>query len=619
MRYIGNKTKLLLEIDKLLEKKGLKKQGLIFCDLFCGTATVSNFYNGYYKIVANDILDFSRDMAYGLLMSNDLKFENLGFDPFEYFENSNTNDYNNGFCYNTFSPKAKRQYFSEENAKYIDFIRDKIDEWYNSSIISLSEKRYLIMCLIEAVSKVSNVAGVYSAFLKIWDPRAIKKMKYEKIDVKDTPYVNSVYCSDSNILINKINGDILYIDPPYTPTQYNSQYHVLETISRNDSPSVHGIGAHRDNDRLSKWCKKGSVEFAFEELIHKANFKHIVFSYSDKGLMSLDFIESVLKRYAKPNTYEFKKIDFVKYKNTRSVNRERLNGTEKKKHYEYLFYIEKAENPKFISPLNYIGGKYDVVDLIKDNLPQNYNKVYDLFGGGSTVGINISHSIIYNDINEYVSSLLKFLSDTPPDVIYKDINRIIKKYGLQKSDKVAYNKLREAYNANKNNLYLYLLICYGFEHQIRFNSKHMFNNPCGNSGFNDKMYEKLISYYLVCNDLNIEFNSGSYEKYFDKIGINDFVYLDPPYLNNNGAYQDGKRGFNGWDEQQENELLKFIEKLNKSKIRFMLSNYLNHSNVRNDSLISWACKNSFRVVVNDKLTKRNRQNRTEILVMNYDN
>lgn len=618
MRYIGNKAKLLDEIDKLLEKKNLKKQGLTFCDIFSGTATVGNYYNGFFNIIANDLLDFSYEYSRGILLGYKSKFKKLGFNPFEYFEKIDYSNYTKGFCYNTFSPNGGRQYFSDDNAKYIDFIRDTIDEWYVNKKISSEEKSYLIMCLLESISKVSNVAGVYSAYLKIWDPRATKKMKFEQIEVKDTKYENKIYCKDANDLINDISGDILYIDPPYTPTQYNSQYHVLETIVRNDNPEVHGVGAHRNNDRLSKWCKKGEVEFEFEKLIKNAKFKYILFSYSDKGLMSPKFIESVMKRYGKNETYVFKKINFVKYKSTRAVNKEIKEKTKDKNHYEYLFFIEKTDKPKYISPLNYIGGKFNTLDLILDNLPNKYNSCYDLFGGGSTVSINLkSKSITYNEINTYVVELLKYLSKENPVDTYKNIQKYIKSYKLEKGNKEAYYKLREDYNKNKNTLLLYLLICFGFEHQIRFNSKFEFNNPCGNSGFNDEMYEKLLSFYLICNEKKIKFNIGSFDEYKNKIKKGDFIYLDPPYLGNDGVYQDGKRGFEGWTEKHEEKLYQFMEYINSIEAFFMLSNYSEHSKSNNKKLNDWVKKNKFKIIEDSKITKRNRTNRKEIIVINY--
>lgn len=618
MRYIGNKAKLLKEIDNLLEEKELKKEGLIFCDIFSGTATVGDYFNGFYQIISNDFLDFSYEFSKGVLLGYKANFKKLGFNPFDYFKNIDYSNYTKGFCFNTFSPNGGRQYFSDNNAKYIDFIRDTIDKWYFEKRISSEEKSYLIMCLLESVSKVSNVAGVYSAYLKKWDPRALKKMNFEPISVKKTKYNNEVYCNDANDLIKKVEGDILYLDPPYTPTQYNSQYHVLETIVRNDAPKTHGVGAHRDNDRLSKWCKKGEVEVEFEKIIKDAHFKYILLSYSDKGIMSPKFIEAVMKRYGKAETFVFKKINFVKYKSTRAVNKEIKDKSKNKEHYEYMFFIEKNDSPKYISPLNYIGGKYNALDLILNNLPQRYNFCYDLFGGGATVSINLNaKKIIYNDINTYVVELLKYFSKNDPADTYKIIQKYIKKYKLEKENKEAYYKLREDYNNNKSPILLYLLICFGFEHQIRFNSKFEFNNPCGNSSFNDEMYEKLISFYLICNEIKIDFKSGSFEKYKECIKKEDFIYLDPPYLGNDGVYQDGKRGFGGWTDIDEEKLYEFMEYIDSIGAFFMLSNYSEHTKCVNTKLNAWIKKNNFRVIENSKITKRNRTNRKEIIVINY--
>jgi len=581
------------------------------------------FYRYEIKEVGSEeVLYLYLTMAYefskGKLLGYKATFATLGFNPFEYFEKIDCSNYIKGFCYNHFSPNGGRQYFNDENAKYIDFIRQTIDDWYLNNKITSNEKSYLLMCLLEAISKISNVAGVYSAYLKKWDPRAVKKMNFIPIEVKKTQFENKIYCKDSNDLINYISGDILYLDPPYTSTQYNSQYHVLETIIRNDNPKTHGVGAHRDNDRLSKWCKKGEVEFEFEELIKTANFKYILFSYSDKGIMSPKFIEAVLKRYGNPDTFMLKKINFVKYKSTRAVNKEIKENTNNKEHYEYLFFIEKSDYPKYISPLNYIGGKYNTLDLILNHLPNKYNNCYDLFGGGATVSLNLNaNKIIYNEINSYVVDLLNYLSKNHPADIYKNIKKVTRKFKLEKGNKDAYYKLRENYNNNKDPLLFYLLICYGFEHQIRFNSKFEFNNPCGNSGFSEEMYEKIISYHLICNEKNIKLNCGSFESYKHDIKKDDFIYLDPPYLGNYGVYQDGKRGFEGWTDKQEEQLYSFMEYINSIGAFFMLSNYSEHTKSGNTKLNEWVKKNNFKIIEDSKIIKRNRTYRKEIIIINY--
>lgn len=626
MRYIGNKTKLLDKLEQLLSRKGLAKKGLVFCDLFAGTCTVGDYFKNNYEIIANDTLYTSYVISNAKLKYKDTFFQNLGFDPFEYFNNIDSSNYTTGFCYNTFAPTVSgRQYFSDENAKLIDLIRNTIDEWFDSKKIDENEKYYLIGSLLESVSKVSNVAGVYSAFLKIWDPRAVKKMEFIPIETYagNSKYLNEVYIEDVNDLIGKIKGDILYLDPPYTPTQYISQYHVLETIARNDNPEIHGVGAHRDNgNQISSWCKKGLVHEEFEKLISNANFKHIIFSYSDAGIMSKEYIEKVLKRYAKDGTYEFKEISFVKYKSTRAVAREIKENTANKAHYEWLFYIEKKENPKYISPLNYIGGKFEVIDLIKDNLPKKIDTFYDLFGGGGTVSLNVnSKKTVYNDINWVVRDLLEKITHDDFVQTYNYIEKSIKKYNLEKKNKESYINFRNKYNSvekgSRNPLDLYLLICYGFEHQIRFNSNMKFNNPCGNSGYNQEMLEKLVSYSNKTKKMNIVFKSMDYKKLLPDIEKNDFVYCDPPYLISCGAYNDGKRGFNGWDEKQEQELLDFLDVLNSKGIKFMLSNMSDRNKKSNTPLSNWIKKNNYRVIVNETITKRNRQDRQEIIIINY--
>lgn len=627
MRYIGNKAKLVETIDDFLKNNNIEVEGKIFCDLFSGTATVADYFQDRCHIIVNDSLYFSYAISAGKVKHNDNFFKELGFCPFDFFNSQNTDQYKKGFCYNTFAPsKSGRQYFSDENAKKIDFIRDTIDKWFKNKMINDDEKLYLIGSLIESVSKVSNVAGVYSAYLKKWDPRAVKEMSFIPIEQNKKAFFsdNKAFFEDVNDILTSLEGDILYLDPPYTPTQYISQYHTLETIAKNDKPKIHGIGAHRDNgDQISNWSKKDRVYYELAKTIKNAKFKNIVFSYSDAGIMPKEYIEKVFKRYAKKGTYNFKAYNFVKYKSTRAVNKEIRDNTKNTIHYEWLFCMEKKDSRDIVyqSPFNYIGGKKDLIPLIKKHMPKRkIDTFYDLFGGGFNVGLNIdANKIVYNDINYFVANLLKTLKEQSFQEIYNYILKAIKKYGLAKENKEAYYALRNKYNTDKakNPLDLYLLMCYGFEHQFRFNSKMEFNNPCGNSSFNDDMLEKLTSYHLRANEINVVFESRSYETFLKEIKSNDFVYVDPPYLNSTGAYNDGKRGFNGWDENQEKGLLDFLSKLDKNGVCFMLSNMRGRNNMSNDLLTQWVFKNKYKMIIDSELTKRNRQYRQEILVINY--
>ena len=614
MRYIGNKYKVLNEIDTLIKRKGLDKKGLTFFDAFAGTATVAHHYKDRYHLIANDNLYFSYVITEAKLNSKSKMFEKLGFNPFDFFNNADTSNYV-GFITKNFAPAlSERMYFSDENARFIDYIRQTINDWYTSEKITENEKYFLIASLIESVSKVANVAGVYGSYLKTWDPRAIKRMIYFPIDAE--PYVDDlaeIYNDDVLNIIKKVKGDILYLDPPYTKNQYSIQYHLLETIALYDNPILKGKTGARDMyEYTSDFSREGNVHVAFEELIANANFKHIILSYSSDGIMSKEYIESILKRYGKKETFEFVKFSYRQYKNSKAEDRDN--------HCEYLFYIEKDFQPKYASPLNFIGGKHDLIDFLKDYMPIKIDTFYDLFAGGFNVGININaNKIIYNDINFKVKELLEYITNADMKVFYKYISSTIDKFGLENENKDAYLKLREKYNntpiAKRDCRDLFLLIMFGFQQQIRFNNNLDYNNPVGQAGFNDKILDKLISFSRITKEKKVFYYSEDYEQFLDYITKDDFVYIDPPYLITLGSYNDGKRGFNGWNEKEEIRLLNFLEKLNEKHIKFMLSNVLTHKEKKNILLEEWIKKNNFKVI---SYKGKARGNRAEIIVLNYE-
>ncbi len=614
MRYIGSKVKIIDQIEALIKSLNIYKENYTFFDAFSGTATVGNHFKAHFKIIANDILYSSYVLTMAKLNPPDMKFSKLNIDPFELFNDSKKQT--KGFIYNNYSlGGSNRMYFSEENAARIDYIRTKIQEWYDLEKIDAKEYYYLIACLLESVSKVANTAGVYGAYLKTWDPRALKPMKFIKVEGEkiEGKFENEVYNERIEELINDVSGDILYLDPPYTKNQYSVQYHLLETIALYDNPEIKGITGARDTSSLtSDFSKEGNVHVAFEKIIARANFKHIIMSYSSDGIMSKDYIENVLKRHGKAETLVFKKIEYKKYLNSKAKDGE---------HYEYLFYIEKKdEEINYASPLNYIGGKADMVEFFKKNAPDNINRFIDLFGGGFNVGVNFNcEQLIYNDCNFKVKELLETFKNEDTTEIYKYLKKMIKRYGLEYGGKEAYLKIRELYNktiiTKRDPKLLYLLVLYGFQQQIRFNSLYDYNNPVGQSGFNDKIAEKLISYCRNLKEKNVSFYAMDYTNLDYLINENTFVYCDPPYLITLGSYNDGKRGFNGWNEEEEKRLLNYLETLNNRGVKFMLSNVLEHKDLKNQLLIDWIAKNNFKVI---KYDGKARNNRNEIIVVNYE-
>lgn len=112
-------------------------------------------------------------------------------------------------------------------------------------------------CLLESVSGISNTAGVYGAFLKHWDKRALKPIIFNRID-SSPGIAKNIEVLNSRIedIISDIDCDILYLDPPYTQNQYGTQYHLLETLILNDNPILSKITGSRPTTSMrSQWSK----------------------------------------------------------------------------------------------------------------------------------------------------------------------------------------------------------------------------------------------------------------------------------------------------------------------------------------------------------------------------
>lgn len=616
MRYLGNKETIVSNIKDFLKEKNILKNDYSFFDAFCGTGSVSDaLKSNYSEIIINDNLKWSTVYTSGRLLAGKCKFERLNFDPFSFFNENN--EIKKGFFYKNYSPGgSERMYFSAENAGKIDYIRDEIEFWFLNNLISNDEYNYLLASLIESISKVSNTAGVYGAYLKHWDSRALKKLEYIPVDSNYADFNKlTIFNGKIEELVGNVECDVLYLDPPYTQNQYGTQYHLLETLILNDSPNISKITGSRPTTPMrSDWSKDLKCHILLDEILSKTKAKHILFSYSSDGFMSKDFIASVMVRYGKKDSFECRNIAYKKYKNHKSKG--------EKEHFEYLFYIEKKEknNIQYESPLNYIGSKYKYIKFINEHLPSKIDSFYDLFGGGFNVGINVnSKKVIYNEYNFFVKDLINLIHDSDTYRFIMNVKKIIKKYGLEPENKDSYLRARKDYNSKsidkRDPVLLYAIILYGFQQQIRFNGSHEFNNPTGMRWFNNKVLEKLISFSRRIKEIDVSLYSCDYKSLINNVNNEDFVYLDPPYRLTTGAYNDGKRGFNGWGLNDESDLFYFCNELNSKKIRFMLSYVLEHGGKYNYELKKFVEDNGYSLIELPAVLGKNRK---EVIIINYE-
>lgn len=244
----------------------------------------------------------------------------------------------------------------------------------------------------------------------------------------------------------------------------------------------------------------------------------------------------------------------------------------------------KTNNNIYIkSPINYIGNKYRIISQIVPRFPDKISMFVDVFGGSVTVLINTeAEHYIYNDINKYVTQIFDGICSENIEDILARIDKTIKEYGLSKTNREGFEKLRSDYNNSSKNdwVVLYTLMCYSFNYQFRFNSKHEYNSSFGKnrSCFSKKQRDNLCKVKDKISTDIITMSENFIDIDYSDFDENDLLYFDPPYLNSIGNYNDGKRGFEGWTEEHEKKLLELLDKLDEQGTRFALSNNIRYNN-----------------------------------------
>lgn len=646
-RYLGSKYKLLDFIDETI-KNNCGEYNSVF-DVFGGTGVVSNYFSEKgKKIYINDILK-SNYCIYRAFLGNEKFSENkIKKIIDEYNKISDLEE-------NYFSKNYKNTYFSENDCKKIGYIRENINKKFENKEINEREKYILIASLLYSMDKIANTVGHYDAYRK--------KQKLEdcfemyNLDInKNQTIKNEIYNMDSNELAKKIKADIVYIDPPYNSRQYGDAYHLLENVAEWKKPKVYGVAKKMDRSKIkSNYCTNKASN-AFKDLIKNCNCKYIIVSYNNMGqkgnarsqakISDTEILE-ILNQKGKVKVFE-QDFNFFTTGKTHIDN-----------HKERLFLCEVCEqeneepsyNANIISefaksPLNYVGGKYKLLNQLTKKFPSEVNTFVDYFCGGGNVGVNINaKKVIAVDKEKYLINVLNLFKNYSYTEIIDKLDNIIEKYklsntyingydyykcdsssGLGSYNKQRYLKLRNDYNkmkeeSDKKTFKFLVLIIYGFNHQIRFNSSGEFNMPVGKRDFNGSIRKNLLAFCEKLKSKNIEFISEDFKKFkIDNLTSEDFCYFDPPYFLGDASYNEN----NNWTEKDEKDLLNYINKLNEKNIKFALSNVTQHRGEKNNILIDWAIENKYNINYldynynNSNYHSKSKLNVTEeVLITNY--
>jgi len=341
MNYIGSKLRLcphfILETIKKVCGDNLNDK--IFCDIFAGTGIVGRTFKPLVKkVIANDVEYYAYILNKNYICNDDnLRGKKMLIDELNAYIQIPYLLKTDGFIYQNYclGGSGTRQYFSDENGKKIDTIRCKIEEWKETTYICNSLYYFLLSSLLEASDKVANTASVYAAYLKHLKKSAKKEIILQVADNDINAQIkcqkNEVFQEDANQLILKIEGDILYLDPPYNMRQYGANYHILNTIAEY-IPFIPKGKTGLPKYFRSKYCSPSTIKSTFEQLIKNASFKYIFLSYNNEGLMSFDQIKHIMSKYG---SYDVVRTEYQRFK----ADSSRLNRSSST--VEYLHILKK--------------------------------------------------------------------------------------------------------------------------------------------------------------------------------------------------------------------------------------------------------------------------------------
>jgi adenine-specific DNA-methyltransferase len=350
--YIGSKLKLLDFLKENIEEYTHKKISDIksFGDLFSGTGVVGYFFakRGCLNIVSNDI------QHYGYVVSSIITTNGINIIKLTDILNDINNMLtdikdtslanNSHFIYNTYTEaciEEQRMYLTKLNGLKTDIARQYIEQLFNNHSLTNEEYRCLIKILLYAVTKVSNVASVYAAYLKQYKKPSLKELFLDaqilhNLLVSDT-IVHKSYNNDIRDFVSNMQfTEVVYLDPPYNNRRYDQNFHLLETISKYDYPIVKGKTGQRvnENSGAKMFCSKTNINKEFTNLVDKLNAKYLFISYNSEGLLSKNDIISILSnRWTDIDCIE---KQYIRFKSN-------TNNEEQQQKYitEYLFRAKK--------------------------------------------------------------------------------------------------------------------------------------------------------------------------------------------------------------------------------------------------------------------------------------
>jgi len=296
-RYMGSKTKLVEEIGKILEdpKRDIQFESVL--DAFAGSTVVSYYFKTKgKKVISNDFLNFSYHYANAIIENSSKK---ITAEELDFIINSNSTSWN------FVQTKFDELYFTKEENKFIDKVRENIE--------SLPEKKRSIgLAALSRSCLKKRPRGVFTFTGHRYDDgrKDIRKTLLDHFIENIEIFNNAVFGNgkrnhalNQNVYALNTKTDLVYFDPPYcTPNSDNDyirRYHFIEGLTRywKDIEIQEHTKTKKFKRYKSLFDSKRTIFEAFDKLFEKFKNSIIVLSYSSNSIPSKEEMIDLLKKY----------------------------------------------------------------------------------------------------------------------------------------------------------------------------------------------------------------------------------------------------------------------------------------------------------------------------------
>lgn len=268
--------------------------------------------------------------------------------------------------------------------------------------------------------------------------------------------------------------------------------------------------------------------------------------------------------------------------------------------------------------LKWVGGKAQLLEIIKENMPETFDTYFEPFIGGGAIFFNVEpQKALINDLNTDLINVYKVIKKKPKDLIdlletHKNKHNKDYYYTIRALDRD--NTYSDLTDVEKAARVIYLnKTCYNGLYRV--NKKGEFNVPLGsytNPRICDEANITEVSRFF--NKRKIKVFNEDFAKFLKKVKDNDFIYLDPPYDPTSDSSDFTNYQKEGFSKEDQIRLKKTCDEMNEKGAKFMLSNSCTPfiCELYKDYHIKkvWAKRN-----VNSKGNKRGPVE--EVLIMNY--